>query len=62
MVYLNLSDYFESFRTERCGRVVGTSASYSGDPGLESRPGVRLSSLWWVYSAPPGKYRDSTLN
>jgi hypothetical protein len=29
--------------TERRGRVVSTPASYSGGPGLKSRPGDRLS-------------------
>jgi hypothetical protein len=32
-------------RTEGCGRVVSTPASYSGGPGLKSRPGNRLSSF-----------------
>jgi hypothetical protein len=30
-------------KTERRGRVINTPASYSGGPGLKSRPGHRLS-------------------
>jgi hypothetical protein len=91
--------------TERCGRVVITSASYSGDQGFKSLPGDRLRwqrfsvaflsptsnvvfellvrmlrihevtcsnfsqeignpycGFSWFYSAPPGQFRDNTLN
>jgi hypothetical protein len=91
--------------TERCGRVVSTSASYSGDRGFKALPGDRLSwqrfpvaflsptsnvvfellvhmlrihevtcsnfsqeignpycGFSCFYSAPPGQFRDNTLN
>jgi hypothetical protein len=40
-----------------------TPASYSGDPGFESRAGDRQFRLRfsWFSSATPGKYRDSAL-
>jgi hypothetical protein len=40
--------------TERPGRVVSTHASYSGYPGIKSRPGARLSrlSVFVVFQSP----------
>jgi hypothetical protein len=36
-----------ALRIERHGRVVSTPASYSGSPGFKSRPGYRLSWLFF---------------
>jgi hypothetical protein len=49
---------------EHQGRVVSTTASYSGGPGFKFRLGDRLywPKFSWFSLVPPGKYRESTSN
>lgn len=49
------------YRAERLGRVVNTSASYSGSlvSNLGPANGYGFS---WLFSVHPGEYRHGTLN
>jgi hypothetical protein len=60
---LNFENTFSDHAPRVYGRVLSTSASYSGGPRFMSRPetGYTDWAFSWFSSAPPGKFQDITL-
>jgi hypothetical protein len=64
VIHMNHIYFTIKLHTERHGRAVNTPASYSGGPGsnLGLETGYPDRDVSWLYSVPPGKFRDNTLH